>query len=183
MLIRITIRSNIIAGAIFKILSRSFYAEILALQGFPAGLRDSYFIRDKSGYPEFRDNQAFSTAGRRKGFEDALRQKETIYLVAYEKDILAGYCGLLQSFDEADITNVAVVEKFRGKGVATELLEQLFLRGYERGIENFTLEVRVGNAPAIHLYEKLGFERSGIRPNFYEKPKEDALIMWKYGNH
>ena len=57
MLIRITIRSNIIAGAIFKILSRSFYAEILALQGFPAGLRDSYFIRDKSGYPEFRNNQ------------------------------------------------------------------------------------------------------------------------------
>ena len=52
MLIRITIRSNIIAGAIFKILSRSFYAEILALQGFPAGLRASYFIRDKSGYPE-----------------------------------------------------------------------------------------------------------------------------------
>ena len=112
-----------------------------------------------------------------------MRQKETIYLVAYEKEILAEYCGLLQSFDEADITNVAVVEKFRGKGVATELLEQLFLRGYERGIENFTLEVRVGNAPAIHLYEKLGFERSGIRPNFYEKPKEDALIMWKYGNH
>ena len=70
MLIRITIRSNIIAGAIFKILSRSFYAEILALQGFPAGLRDSYFIRDKSGYPEFRDNQTFSIAGTRKGFGD-----------------------------------------------------------------------------------------------------------------
>jgi hypothetical protein len=49
MLIRITIRSNIIAGAIFKILSRSFYAEILALQGFPAGLRDSYFILDNFG--------------------------------------------------------------------------------------------------------------------------------------
>ena len=70
MLIRITIRSNIIAGAIFKILSRSFYAEILALQGFPAGLRDSYFIRDKSGYPEFRNNQPFSIAGSRKGFGD-----------------------------------------------------------------------------------------------------------------
>ena len=70
MLIRITIRSNIIAGAIFKILSRSFYAEILALQGFPAGLRDSYFIRDKSGYPEFRNNQTFSIAGSRKGFGD-----------------------------------------------------------------------------------------------------------------
>ena len=53
-----------------KILSRSFYAEILALQGFPAGLRASYFIRDKSGYPEFRNNQSFSIAGSRKGFGD-----------------------------------------------------------------------------------------------------------------
>ena len=53
-----------------KILSRSFYAEILALQGFPAGLRDSYFIRDKSGYPEFRDNQTFSLAGNQRGFGD-----------------------------------------------------------------------------------------------------------------
>ena len=53
-----------------KILSRSFYAEILALQGFPAGLRDSYFIRDKSGYSEIQDNQSFSIAGTRKGFGD-----------------------------------------------------------------------------------------------------------------
>ena len=53
-----------------KILSRSFYAEILALQGFPAGLRDSYFIRDKSGYSEIQDNQTFSIAGSRKGFGD-----------------------------------------------------------------------------------------------------------------
>ena len=67
MLIRIFIRSNIISGAIFKILFRSFYAEILALQGFPAGLRDSYFIRDNFGYPEFRDNQTLSIAGKRAG--------------------------------------------------------------------------------------------------------------------
>ena len=53
-----------------KILSRSFYAEILALQGFPAGLRASYFIRDKSGYSEIQDNQTFSIAGSRKGFGD-----------------------------------------------------------------------------------------------------------------
>ena len=53
-----------------KILSRSFYAKILALQGFPAGLRDSYFIRDKSGYSEIQDNQSFSIAGSRGGFDD-----------------------------------------------------------------------------------------------------------------
>jgi hypothetical protein len=70
MLIRITIRSNIISGAIFKILSRSFSAEILVLQGFPVRLRDFCFFRDKSGYPEFRDNQTFSIAGSRKGFGD-----------------------------------------------------------------------------------------------------------------
>ena len=53
-----------------KILSRSFYAEILALQGFPAGLRDSYFIRDKPDYSEIQDNQTFSGAGARRGFSD-----------------------------------------------------------------------------------------------------------------
>ena len=53
-----------------KILSRSFYAEILALQGFPAGLRASYFIRDNFGYSEIQDNQTFSVAGARRGFSD-----------------------------------------------------------------------------------------------------------------
>ena len=47
------------------------------------------------------------------------------------------------------------------------------------GIVNYTLEVRVSNAPAIRLYESLGFESAGIRPGFYDKPKEDAMIMWK----
>ena len=70
MLIRIFIRSNIISGVIFKILSRSFSVEILALQGLPVRLRDSCFFRDKSGYPEFRNNQTFSTAGRQRGFHD-----------------------------------------------------------------------------------------------------------------
>ena len=53
-----------------KILSRSFSAEILVLQGFPVRLRDSCFFRDKSGYPEIQDNQTFSIAGSRKGFGD-----------------------------------------------------------------------------------------------------------------
>lgn len=53
-----------------KILSRSFSAEILVLQGFPVRLRDSCFFRDKSGYPEIQDNQTFSVAGARRGFSD-----------------------------------------------------------------------------------------------------------------
>lgn len=53
-----------------KILSRSFSAEILVLQGFPVRLRDSCFFRDNSGYPEIQDNRVFSIAGSRKGFGD-----------------------------------------------------------------------------------------------------------------
>ena len=53
-----------------KILSRSFSAEILVLQGFPVRLRDSCFFRDNFDYPEIQDNQPFSIAGSRKGFGD-----------------------------------------------------------------------------------------------------------------
>ena len=60
------------------------------------------------------------------------------------------------------------------------MLTQLISRGEKDfGIKEFTLEVRLSNMGAIHLYEKLGFVSEGIRKNFYEEPVEDALIMWK----
>jgi ribosomal-protein-alanine N-acetyltransferase len=51
--------------------------------------------------------------------------------------------------------------------------------GQKEGLTAYTLEVRVSNTQAIHVYEKLGFVSEGIRPGFYEKPAEDAMIMWK----
>ncbi len=113
------------------------------------------------------------------GFRASLKSKDTVYLTAWLGDTLAGYCGLLQSFDEADITNVAVASECRNQGVGGRMLTELMRRGGERGIKNFTLEVRAGNAPAIHLYERLGFVSAGIRKNFYERPTEDAVIMWR----
>ena len=83
------------------------------------------------------------------------------------------------SCGEADIDKVMVEEASRGRHVAERLLEELFARGEARGVEAYTLEVRVGNEPAIGLYRKLGFESAGVRPGFYEKPTENALIMWK----
>ena len=59
------------------------------------------------------------------------------------------------------------------------MLTELMQRGSARGIERFTLEVRVSNLAARSLYRKLGFVSVGIRKNFYEKPREDADIMWK----
>ena len=63
----------------------------------------------------------------------------------------------------------------KSTGTCLEILS----RGREEHVEAFTLEVRVSNRAAIHVYEKFGFVSEGIRPRFYEKPVEDANIMWK----
>lgn len=101
------------------------------------------------------------------------------YFVAEENSEIAGYCGLRNMAGEGEITNVAVAEKFRRRGVGRGLMEYLLKKAASLGIEALTLEVRVSNIPAISLYESLGFRGEGVRPGFYEKPKEDALIMWK----
>lgn len=124
------------------------------------------------------EKQIFSMPWSENGFLTSLQSEDTLYLVARRQNRIVGYCGLLQSFEEADITNVAVAPKERGRGIAFAMLTSLMTLGKERGIERFTLEVRSGNAAAIHLYEKLGFASVGVRKNFYDKPKEDAVIMW-----
>jgi len=112
-------------------------------------------------------------------FRDTIALHHTIFLVAEDEGEIAGYCGCYQSLEEAEITNVAVREDLRSNGIARSLLEKLMEIGKAQGAFAFTLEVRVSNIPAIHLYESLEFESVGIRKNFYEKPKEDAMIMWR----
>lgn len=75
--------------------------------------------------------------------------------------------------------NVGVHPDYRGRGIAHRLLAELFSEGTRRCVTEYTLEVRVGNAGAIHVYEDSGFVGEGVRPGFYTNPKEDALIMWK----
>ncbi len=114
-----------------------------------------------------------------KAFESLAEDKKSIFFVAeIEGDIIGG-CGLTHILDEGDIHNVMVAPAHRGKGIATMMLEKLLEEGREQGIREFTLEVRVSNGSAIRVYEKLGFVSEGVRPKFYEKPLEDALIMWK----
>lgn len=124
------------------------------------------------------ERRIFSVPWSEKGFQDSLQLSDTLYLVVRDSGKIVGYCGLLQSFDEADITNVAVAPEYQNRGVGQRMLQELMNRGRARGIGRYTLEVRVSNASAIHLYQKLGFEPVGIRKNFYEMPREDAVIMW-----
>ena len=75
--------------------------------------------------------------------------------------------------------NVAVAPDYRGRGIATKLLERLFELTAGDGRRGYTLEVRVSNRAAIRLYEKLGFKARGVRRGYYTDNREDALIMWK----
>jgi len=105
------------------------------------------------------------------------------YLVAEEKDTgrIVGICGYRDMCGEADITNVCIIPEMRKQGIAYEMLKCLMEYGSDHGVKDFTLEVRSQNEAAIGLYEKLGFKSEGVRPHFYEDPKDDALIMWKRG--
>ncbi len=122
--------------------------------------------------------QIFSQPWSEKGFLDTLRSQDSLYLTVWSEGNLLAYCGLLQSFETADIMNVAVREECRRRGIAYAMLTELMKRGRQRGIERYTLEVRAGNTAARELYARLGFEPAGIRKNFYEKPREDAVILW-----
>lgn len=125
------------------------------------------------------EEQTFSMPWTADSFLQMIEKEDTAYFVAEEDGQILGGCGLLLIAGEGNITNVAVAPEARRRGIATGLLTFLFSEGDRAGLTAYTLEVRVSNRAAIALYEKLGFVCEGIRPNFYEKPREDAMIMWK----
>ena len=100
-------------------------------------------------------------------------------LVAEEDGAPAAYVGAHVAADEASINNVATDPQYRRRGLAEALLRELMARAEKQGVRKYSLEVRVGNAAAIALYTKLGFEPVGVRRRYYSHPQEDALIMIK----
>ena len=103
----------------------------------------------------------------------------TRFFVAEKGDRLLGYAGVNTVLDEGYITNIAVFPSYRKQGIATALLTKIFELAKEKGLSFVSLEVRVSNMEAIALYEKAGFTEEGRRKEFYNAPKEDALIMTK----
>ena len=126
------------------------------------------------------EEMAFSMPWHKESFIEMIQKPDALYLVMEEADKPVAVCGILMVLDEGDISNVVVDPEYRQKGIAYELLKSAMnMASQEYGINAFTLEVRKSNKAAIGLYEKLGFVSEGIRPKFYEKPVEDALIMWR----
>lgn len=115
--------------------------------------------------------------------ENSIRSELTnplsLWLVAVDGDTIAGYVGSQSVMGEADMMNVAVAPVYRRQGVAERLVELLVDKLTVNNVSSLTLEVRASNEPAIALYRKMSFVQVGRRPNYYTKPKEDALILRK----
>jgi ribosomal-protein-alanine N-acetyltransferase len=113
--------------------------------------------------------------------EEELYNDCASYLVAEDAaGQVLGYAGVQVILDEGYITNVAVRPAARRSGIASSLLDVFVRFAAANALRFLTLEVRPSNADAIALYEKFGFTEAGRRKNYYEQPKEDALIMTRF---
>ena len=126
------------------------------------------------------EKDIFSIPWSENAFYDSLKSEDTLYVVAESENMVCGYGGMYLCPPEGNITNVAVIEQYRRQNIAKKMIEYLLQCAKDIGVTDVTLEVREKNVAAISLYEKLGFVEAGIRKNFYEKPTENALIMWKH---
>ena len=125
------------------------------------------------------ERACFSDPWSETSVESELSNTLSLWLVAAEGEKVAGYVGSQAVLGEADMMNLAVLPGYRRQGIAENLVTELISQLNRAGNYALTLEVRASNDPARALYEKLGFRLAGRRPNYYEKPKEDALILKK----
>lgn len=109
--------------------------------------------------------------------ELALRTSRS-YTVAKVDGTIVGYSGLMLSVDEGHVTTVAVDPSWHRHQIGTRLMLDMVHVAIRRGVRHMTLEVRVANAGAQHMYSRFGFAPEGIRKNYYAETGEDAMVMW-----
>ncbi len=103
--------------------------------------------------------------------------ENAIGFVAWDGETVLGYGGMLIASDEGQITNIAVCQDARRRGVGASILAEIIAECKRRDLSEISLEVRVSNEAAKHLYESFGFASAGIRKRFYRHPPEDAVVM------
>lgn len=123
--------------------------------------------------------ECFSSPWSENALAEELENKNSHFLAAVS-DKLLGYIGVQEICGEAYIANIAVLGEHRKSGIGRALLKAACEGAKERKCEFITLEVRESNLAAIGLYESEGFEKAGIRKNFYSDPTENGLIYTKY---
>lgn len=122
---------------------------------------------------------SFTTPWSEDAFHYELEQNQFAqYTVATCGDCVVGHCGMWVIIDEAHITNIAIHPAFRGQKLGEKLMCYVMVLAKAKGADKMTLEVRPSNTVALKLYQKLGFQHEGTRPNYYADDREDAWIMW-----
>ncbi len=127
------------------------------------------------------ERECFSLPWSKEALIESLELPHSMFIVAKIGGEIVGYGGVYITYDEAEVTNIAVKSEYRKQGIGRMLVDGVVSQAQERGANTIVLEVRESNLPAISLYEKCGFENIGIRKDFYERPVENAVIMWKRG--
>ena len=111
------------------------------------------------------------------GLKQALEDSNVLFLTAVDKNsAIAGYIAALIIADEMQVQNIVVDPDFRRRGIGELLLREATKHAHSRGAREIFLEVSVNNSAAVALYEKLGFQRAGTRPDFY-RDGTDGIIM------
>lgn len=127
------------------------------------------------------EQQCFSCPWTMDQLRSQLSDDRHVFLAAVEESgAVLGYVGMMYVLDEGYISNVAVAPAYRRQGVADALISALMTRAEELNLAFVTLEVRAGNEPAKALYAKHGFVPVGRRKNYYDLPKEDAILMTRF---
>ena len=122
------------------------------------------------------ERASFSVPWQRGHFEDEMTAPHSFPFVAECNGDIAGYVCLMSLFEEAQILDIAVAPEQRGRGIARLLMDHAVAVAQEKQAEVLTLEVRSTNSPAITLYERCGFSRTGVRSKYYEGV-DDAVLM------
>jgi len=112
-------------------------------------------------------------------FVEELRQRTSrAYRAAWVGHDIVGFAGQMFIDDESHVNNIAVAPAWQGRGFGVILMLDLVRTGLGRGSRHLTLEVRVGNQPALALYQRFGMAPVGVRRNYYPATGDDALVMW-----
>ncbi|MCD7735087.1 MAG: ribosomal protein S18-alanine N-acetyltransferase [Clostridiales bacterium] len=127
------------------------------------------------------ERQIFSMPWTEEMLNDELDSLTSSCIVAVtgEREVL-GYASLTVVLDEGYINNIAVKEEYRRQGLASDLLGVFLRFAQAQHLSFLTLEVRESNHAARDLYTKFGFQETGRRKNYYDKPTEDALLMTRF---
>ncbi len=128
------------------------------------------------------ENQAFGDPWSDELLAAELSLGGTLFAVAEINGLVVGYIIAQDLASEFHILNVAVMEDFKGIGIGSMLVEETMKFAETHRMIGVTLECRVSNAAAVGLYQKMGFDNSGIRKAYYDDG-EDAYIMWKRFNN